>query len=76
MVFWIVYLIIGVGLLTYSSVRQAMKEQDFVEVKLKSLPWWIATFLCVIFWPVLLGCAIYDAVKIIKEILKEPEAEL
>ena len=76
MVFLIVYLIIGVGLLTYSSIRQAMKEQDFVEVKLKSLFWWVATILCVIFWPVLLGGAIYDAVKIIKEILNEPETGL
>lgn len=76
MVFLIVYLIIGVGLLTYSSVRQAMDEQDFVEVKLKSALWWIATLLCVIFWPVLLGWAIYDAVKIIEEFRKELEAEL
>lgn len=68
MIYLYIYLIIGVCLLTYTSISQAIRHADRFKSDIKEWLWWVTTVGCALLWPVLLGSAVYD---IIKEIHKE-----
>lgn len=55
-----IYLIIGIILITYTTIKSAEKYEDPVESMFSQLHWWVATVICVIFWPVLVVWAMID----------------
>ena len=59
----ITYIIIGIMLITWTTSRQVAKREDYLESMFGSLAWWIATIVCVLFWPLLVAWAIHDAIK-------------
>ena len=62
----IIYFIIGIMLITWTTTRQVAKCENPVESMFSQASWWAATIVCVIFWPLLVMWAIYDAYKEIK----------
>lgn len=67
----ILYLTIGAALFTFTSVRMAIRDIAKMKRNIRNPLWWIATIACVIFWPLVLGWAIYDGIQIIKDMIKE-----
>lgn len=68
----IVYLIIGVALLTFSSVKQYQRnKEEFIETKFRYWLWWVVTLGCALLWPVLVASCIYDAVCIVRDIKEQ-----
>lgn len=65
--FWVIYLIVGISLLTYSGLSQARKYPERMKNKFRDWVWWLVTIGCVVAWPVLLGSAIVDIVRILKD---------
>ena len=61
----LIYLIIGIALMTYCNVSLAM--EDFKDFKKNILEypicWLISTVLCILLWPVLVVWAVYDTIK-------------
>ena len=62
-----IYFIIGIMLLTWTSVRQWKRNREDMKSNLKNPLWWTCTVMCAILWPVLVGWAIIDAIQIIRE---------
>ena len=67
----ITYFIIGTVLFTFTSIRMAIRDIEKMKSNIRNPLWWVATVACVIFWPLVLGWAIYDGVRIIKDMIKE-----
>lgn len=64
-----IYCIIGIALLTYSSVRQYQREKEsFIKDKLQCWLWWVVTLGCTLLWPVLVVSCIYDAIREVRKI--------
>lgn len=61
-----IYLIIGTIICLFTSYRMARRDINKFKSDIRNPLWWIVTVTCVVFWPVLLACAIYDLVKLLK----------
>lgn len=67
----IIYLIIGLALLTWSSVRQYKRnKEDFINTKFRCWIWWVVTLGCALLWPVLVLSCIPDIIRGIREIVE------
>lgn len=64
-----IYFIIGIMLITWTTTRQVTKNRDYMfNYAFKQASWWFASIVCVIFWPLLVAWALYDAIRESKEI--------
>lgn len=63
----ITYIIIGLIIIIYSSIRLLVKGVYTVEEMLCTPDHWLAIFICVVLWPGLVAWALYDAIKEVKE---------
>ena len=71
----IIYFIIGIVLLTFSSVLQYQSDKDeFIKTKFRFWLWWVVTIGCILLWPVLLVSSLYDAIRIIRDIYGQDSA--
>lgn len=62
---FIVYLMIGLVMFTYTSLRIARKDPERMKNNIREWIWWAATLVCVLVWPVILAWAIYDAIRVL-----------
>ena len=65
----LIYLIIGICLLTYSNISQAKENFEKWKKDILEYPgcWCVATILCILLWPILILWALYDAIKMVQE---------
>lgn len=63
----ITYFIIGIVIFTYTTISMLVRGEHTAKDMFGEPAWWVATSICVIFWPVIVLWAIYDAIKELKE---------
>lgn len=66
MIYIIAFLVIGAGLYLWASVEIAAKNPNTKSLKteIRNWAWWVAMVIYAIFWPMIIGTAIYEAVRI------------
>ena len=63
----IIYFIIGVIIFTLTSISMLVRGKYTAKSMFLEPAYWIATTLCVIFWPIVVGWGIYDGIQLLRK---------
>lgn len=66
----IAFMIFGAALYVYASIGIAIDEHDFQSLKsdIRMWQWWVAMFIYMMFWPLIMAAAIYKAIHKVKSL--------
>ena len=67
----IIYFTIGVIIFACTSISMLVRKAETVESMFLEPAYWIATIICVIIWPVIVGWGIYDLIQLVKQSKEE-----
>ena len=56
----LVYLTIGIIMITIAAIHIAISDKEFRKSYYHKPSWWVATILCMIFWPAVIVSGIWD----------------
>lgn len=62
----ITYLVIGILIFTLTGYSAWTRDPEKMNSDFRNPFWWIVTFGCVLVWPIIVGWAIYDVIKLTK----------
>lgn len=64
----IIYIIIGIIIFGFTTSSMVRKGKHIVKEILLEPAYWIGTAICVIFWPIIIVWALYDGIKLYKDL--------